>query len=189
MIIPKVICTDIFENPWIDQVENAYNLSFTNESVSNIILFDVWHHLKFPGNALAEFYRVLKPGGRIIIFEPSMSFIGFLVYGLLHHEPVAYFKKIPWFAADSKKPDNEYYAAQGNASRIFGRRFYRDRLNDWEIKKIKRYASFSYILSGGYSKNQLYPDRLLPVLQKVDSILNLLPSIFATRMLVVLEKK
>jgi len=37
-IIPEAICTDLFENPWLDQVENAYNLSFDDNSVSNLIL-------------------------------------------------------------------------------------------------------------------------------------------------------
>ena len=37
--IPECICTDVFPNPWIDQVENAYRMSFADESVSNLILF------------------------------------------------------------------------------------------------------------------------------------------------------
>ena len=59
--IPEAISTDLFENPWIDQVENAYQLSFDDNSVSNLILFDVFHHFEYPGNALSEFNRVLKP--------------------------------------------------------------------------------------------------------------------------------
>ena len=39
-VIDSAICTDIFDNPWIDQVENAYRLSFLDNEVSNIILFD-----------------------------------------------------------------------------------------------------------------------------------------------------
>ena len=87
--IPEAISTDLFENPWIDQVENAYQLSFEDNSVSNLILFDVFHHFEYPGNAFAEFNRVLKPNGRVIIFDPSISMFGYFIYGLLHHEPVA----------------------------------------------------------------------------------------------------
>jgi SAM-dependent methyltransferase len=189
MLVPEVVCTDIFPNPWIDQVENAYALSFENESVSNIILFDVWHHLKYPGDALKEFKRVLKPGGRVIIFDPAMSILGFLVYGAFHHEPVAYFDKITWQTnngADLLK--SEYYAAQGNASRIFYSSKYNKLLGDWEIKKVKKYAALSYVLSGGYGKKQLYPYRLLPAFLQLDKFCNYIPSIFATRLLVVLTK-
>ncbi|MGB8982984.1 MAG: hypothetical protein WCC12_14005, partial [Anaerolineales bacterium] len=55
-VIPDCLRTDLFPNPWIDQVENAYKLSFADESVSDLIMTDVFHHLKYPGSALQEFY-------------------------------------------------------------------------------------------------------------------------------------
>ena len=86
--IPECITTDIFENPLVDQVENAYALSFSDNSLSNLILFDVWHHLQFPGSALQEFSRVLAPGSHLILFEPAaLSWLGRLVFGCFHHEP------------------------------------------------------------------------------------------------------
>ena len=92
--IPECICTDVFPNPWIDQVENAYRMSFADESVSNLILFDVFHHLEYPKAALNEFRRVLKPHGRVILFEPCISALGWIVYGAFHKEPVAWLEKI-----------------------------------------------------------------------------------------------
>jgi len=190
MVVPEVICTDIFQNPWIDQVENAYSLSFENESVSNLILFDVWHHLKYPGTALKEFSRVLKPGGRVIIFDPAMSLLGFVVYGLFHHEPIGIFQKLTWFAENTKELlKNEYYAAQGNASRIFSSSKYKALLSDWKIVKVKKLPSLSYVLSGGYSKPQIIPDRFLSVLFHFEKILDFFPVLFAIRLLIVLEKK
>lgn len=189
MVIPDVICTDIFKNPWIDQVENAYRLSFESNSVSNLILFDVWHHLKYPGTALEEFSRVLKPGGKVIIFEPAISLTGLLVYGLFHHEPIRLFHEIKWYP--QKKADldkDEYYAAQGNACRIFGSSKYKPMLKDFKIVKTKKLSSFSYVLSGGYSKKQLYPDRLFSFITFLEKFLDLFPFIFGTRELIVLEK-
>jgi SAM-dependent methyltransferase len=189
MVIPEAITTDIFPNPWIDRVENAYNLSFENESLSNIILFDVWHHLKYPGAVLEELNRVLKKDGRIILFEPAMSLFGLLVYGLLHHEPIGITKKISWYAREKSDVfKNEYYAAQGNASRIFGSSRYKELLQDWKIVKVKKLSSLSYVLSGGYSKHQFYPAKMLPLLFFLDRIFNKVPLIFATRLLIVLEK-
>ena len=74
--IPECICTDVFPNPWIDQVENAYRMSFADESVSNLILFDVFHHLEYPKAALNEFRRVLKPHGRVIPLRTLYQRIG-----------------------------------------------------------------------------------------------------------------
>jgi SAM-dependent methyltransferase len=190
MVVPEVICTDLFPNPWIDQVENAYNLSFDDNSVSNLILFDVWHHLKFPGDALKEFKRVLMPGGHVIIFDPAISLTGAVVYGLMHHEPVAFFKKIKWLSTDKEANDKKiYYAAQGNATRVFFSSHYKENLTEWKIVNKKRMSSFSYVLSGGYSKKQLYPDKFASCMMKVDKLFDLVPVLFATRLLVVLEKK
>ena len=47
-VIPDCTRTDLFPNPWIDQVENAYALSFSNQFLKGIILIDVFHHLRFP---------------------------------------------------------------------------------------------------------------------------------------------
>jgi SAM-dependent methyltransferase len=188
-VIPNCLRTDIFENNNIDQVEDAYKLSFANNSISNLILFDVFHHLEYPGNALDEFHRVLISGGRIIIFDPCISALGLLVYGLLHHEPLGLTKKIHWNAPkewDSSKA--AYYAAQANAFRIFLRNTNYLETQKWAIRTVRRYSAVSYVASGGYSKPQLYPVCFLPFLKCIDSLADLFPSFFATRILVVIEK-
>ena len=188
-VIPNCLRTDLFPNPWIDQIENAYQLSFRDESVSDLILTDVFHHLKYPGTALKELFRVLRRGGRVIMLEPCISALGFLVYGILHDEPIAVTKKIAWEAPAGWSPDHiDYYAAQGNASRIFlGERF-RHKLGDWRTIKTQRLSAIAYAASGGFSKPQLYPTSALPLIRKFETLLDLFPILFATRLLVILEK-
>jgi len=189
-IIPHCLCTDIFPNPWIDRVENIYHLSFVDNEVSNIIMIDVFHHISHPGTALSELSRVLCKNGRLIIFEPYVSLLGWLVYGLLHNEPISMNKDIEWIAPDNYTSGNgPYYAAQGNASRIFGSNRYSVYLKDWNRLVYRRMSYISYIASGGFSKPQLYPLKLLPLIQQLDSFLDLFPKLFASRMLVVLEKR
>ncbi len=188
-VIPNCLRTDLFPNPWLDQTEDAYRLSFKPDSVSNIILFDVFHHLRHPGNAFEEFKRVLKPGGRVIIFDPCLSLLGLVVYGILHHEPIAIKDKIEWRAPQGWSPDRDsYYAAQGNAYRIFYGRNHDADLSEFKLLERKRLACISYVASGGYSKPQMYPDSFYPLMQSVDKAANLLPWLFATRLLVVLER-
>jgi SAM-dependent methyltransferase len=188
-VLPSCICTDIFPNPWIDQVENAYSLSFADQSLSNIILFDVFHHLEFPGTALEEFRRALKPGGRVIIFDPDISLLGSIVYGIFHHEPVSFFKKINWFAPESFNINNaQYYAAQGNANRIFKASLYEKQLKDWKKLKVKPLSSISYICTGGYRGKKIIPDSLYPYTKYLEKTLDRFPFLFSTRLLTVLEK-
>ncbi len=190
MIIPNAICTDLFENPWIDQVENLYSLSFADNSVSTLILFDVFHHIQYPGSALQEFNRVLVPGGQVVIFDPSISFTGLIVYGLFHHEPIGWLKKIKWFAPKSFKPwESSYYASQGNSTRIFFSKKYQSKLPDFSIKVKLRFSALSYILSGGYSKPQLFASNHYNGIKRVEKILDYFPILFSTRSLVVLKKR
>jgi SAM-dependent methyltransferase len=188
-VMPEALATDIFPNPWLDQVENAYALSFKDNSVANLILFDVWHHLEYPGSALAEFHRVLEPRGRLIIFDPAMGILGRLVYGLFHHEPLALGDEIRWRAPDDFSPEDiTYYAAQGNAERVFFSEVFRDYLSDWRMVRQSRFSSISYIASGGFSRPQLYPSALYPAMRVLDRMASHIPAAFATRLLVVLEK-
>jgi len=188
-VIPDCIRTDLFPYPWIDQIENAYQLSFEDESVSDLILTDVFHHLKYPGTALKELHRVLRKGGRVIMLEPCMSLLGGVVYGMFHTEPIAVTKKIEWLAPNGWSPDQiDYYAAQGNATRIFAGNKYLHQLKDWHKVKAIRFSATAYAASGGYSVSQLYPTSMLPVLKGIEKVLDLLPALFATRLLVILEK-
>jgi len=188
-VIPACIRTDLFPNPWIDRVENAYALSFKDETVSHIILFDVFHHLRYAGTALREFRRVLVKRGRVIIFDPYISLLGLVVWGLAHAEPVSLFRRVEWLAPDGwVSTEGEYYAAQGNATRLFARSCLDDRLRGWSVIEKLRISALSYVASGGYSGPQLYPDRWLPWVKKLERALDVWPLLFATRLLVVLEK-
>lgn len=186
--LPECCCTDLFSNPWIDQVENAYKLSFADNSVSNIILFDVFHHIEYPQIVLDEFNRVLQKDGRVIIFEPSISILGWIVYGFFHKEDVAWFKKINRENSNVDIEKLGYYAAQGNASRIFLHKKYKSMLNNFDIITHKKIAAIAYVLSGGYSSKQLFPDRLYPRIKGFEKFANHFPSFFSTRLLVVLKK-
>jgi hypothetical protein len=187
--IPNCVTSDIFSNPWLDRVENAYELRVDDSSIRNLILFDVFHHLKYPGSALAEFQRVVMPKGRVILFEPAMGTLGKLVYGLFHHEPLALNSGIEFFPPPGNKAsEHGYYAAQGNAWRIFVKGERPELFDRWNVIRCRTFCALSYVLSGGFSKPCLYPLFLLPAVRIVERLLEVAPSLFGTRLLVVLEK-
>jgi SAM-dependent methyltransferase len=187
-ILPDCITSDIFPNPWLDRVENAYALNFPAQSVARLILFDVWHHLQYPGAALREFRRVLAPGGAVVLFEPAMGLLGRAVYGLFHHEPLSLNQPIAWdIPANFDPADQTYYAAQGNCWRLAHQP--PAALADWNIARVQYYPALAYLLSGGFRGPQLFPDRALPALQTLEKILQPFPALTAARMLVVLRPK
>lgn len=188
--IPDCVTSDLFANPWIDRVENAYAIGYPDRSLGTLILFDVWHHLQYPGTALVEFRRVLRPGGRLILFEPAASLLGRMVYGLFHHEPLGMTRPITWSApADFEPAAQTYYAAQGNCWRMFADGELPPEASGWELRSAEPFCDLTYLASGGFSRPQIYPTGLYPFLKKLDHLAGRYPRIFATRMLVVLERK
>ena len=185
---PSAISTDLFSNRWIDLACDAYEMPFRSHSLSHLLLFDVFHHLEWPGAFLQEAERVLIRNGRVILFEPYISWGSYPAYGIFHPEPVAWGRRI---SQENKAPrSRHYYAAQGNATRIFfGERNLLTSLEKWSVLKREAFSAFGYLLSGGYSKPALYPKSAAGFLKKLDSALTGWPRIFAGRCLVVLEKK
>jgi SAM-dependent methyltransferase len=184
--LPRAICSDLFPNPWLDVVCDGYELPFASGSISHLILFDVFHHLRCPRAFLNEARRVLAERGRVILFEPFISVTSFPVYGLLHHEPVAWKSPID-FAAEYPRP-RDYYAAQSNSTRLFFRNEDRAWLEGWTVARAEAFSAFSYFLSGGYSKAALYPLSLLPALRRLDAVLSCCPRLFGGRCLIELHR-
>jgi SAM-dependent methyltransferase len=185
-VIPNVVRTDLFANPWIDQVENAYALTFADGEVSHVILFDVFHHLQHPQTALRECRRVLAPRGRVIIFDPYVSVTGRIVYGPLHHEPIGSDPIVADAPRGFDPHHHSYYAAQGNATRVFWKGEAPEILSGWEVIARERIGAWAYALTGGYSKPQLYPAALYPLVHQFDAVAEALPQLLALRALVVL---
>lgn len=183
---PKAISSDLFTNPWLDLVYDGYDMPFADESVSHLVLFDVFHHLRAPKAFLREAGRVLTPGGRVILFEPCISVMSYPAY-VLHHEGVNW--REPIFMGDQLPRPRDYYTGQGNATRLFFSDEYKGWLEGWRVSHAERIAALSYLLSGGYSKPQLYPDRMLGLMQKLDEILSRYPRLFAARALIVLQRR
>ena len=189
-VIPQCVTTDLFPNPWLDRRENCYRLSFADGSVSHLILFDVWHHLRYPGTALQEFHRVLAPGGRLILFEPAASWLGRFIYHFFHHEPVAVREPIIWAApAGFSAEDADYYAAQGSATRLFWWGEGHDRLAGWRLHEVRPVTSFDYFATGGFSGPQLGGRFLHGLMRALDFLASPFPRVFAARLLVVMEKE
>lgn len=186
--LPEAICTDLFPNPWLDLVCDGYELPFAKASLSHLILFDVFHHLRRPGAFLNEARRVLlgQGQGRLILFEPFISVTSYPVYALLHHEPVAWTQPISYLT-DYPRP-RDYYAAQGNATRLF---FSKEAgpgwPGGWKIAHAEAFSSFHYLLSGGYSRRALYPMKLLDTARRMDGLMSQWPRLFGARCLVELR--
>jgi Methylase involved in ubiquinone/menaquinone biosynthesis len=188
-VIPNATTTDLFPNPWLDRTENIYALSCADNSVGAVILFDVFHHLRYPGRAMIELRRVLRPGGRVILWEPAMGLLGRTVLGLFHHEPLGLCAPITWTAPEDFDPHHtDYYAAQGNAWRCFARTNSTIDLSGWGQPRIEYYPALAWLLTGGFRGPCLLPSWMEPILEPLESLPRPLAKLLSSRMLISLVK-
>lgn len=185
--LPEAIATDLFPNPWLDVVCDGYELPFADATISHLILFDVFHHLRAPRAFLREAARVLIPHGRVILFEPFISLLSCPVYALLHHEPLGLKQEIS--SDDALPRRRDYYAAQGNATRLFFNQKRPKPFEGWETFHRETFASFAYLFSGGFSRPGVYPLAVLPAFAKIDRWLSRWPRLFGARCVIGLTRE
>ena len=188
-IIPNCLTSDQFKSEEIDKKINIYNINLKKNSVKNVIMIDVFHHLQFPNLALQEIKKILIKNGKLIMIEPAMGLIPRVIYKLFHYEPNGFNFKINWNKTSKKSLNKKkYFAAQS----LPWRAFVLNELNlknNFKVNKIKIFSDFTFLFSGGYSYPSLYPLIFYPVIKHIDLLLTFLnKKLFGARMLIVLEK-
>mgnify|MGYP000951185984 CR=1 FL=1 len=94
--------TDLF-SPLADVKADICNLPFKDNQYDVILCNHVLEHIPDDTKAMQELYRVLKPGGRVIMVEPGITPISKLIYKMGHEEPVimGWDMNDPWLNAMS----------------------------------------------------------------------------------------
>lgn len=88
----EMVNIDIEDRPGVDVVADAHNLPFDDNSFDAVLAVEVLEHLYDPHMAVSEMYRVLKPGGRVILttrflyplHDTPHDYFRYTHYGLKH---------------------------------------------------------------------------------------------------------
>ncbi len=71
-ISPKLVALGQAKFPHVRLIEgDIENLPFPSESLDGALLSGVVHHLPDPRKCAAEVFRVLRPGGKFVAFDPN----------------------------------------------------------------------------------------------------------------------
>jgi len=192
---PACIATDVVRvGPWIDRIVDAHHLDFPPDSVGNLVVFDVIHHLQRPLGFLRQAEQVLRPGGRLILCEPAVTLWSRLVYGFFHHEPL----DMAWdlFGLDALPPESDVGHTFANEA-IGELLFWKNRtrtlalIPQLTLCAATKFGFLLYPLTGGFGYRAYLPRMGFTWALAVEDILL---SPFASwltglRMLVVLEKR
>jgi SAM-dependent methyltransferase len=63
----EYIGCDIQEGPRVDRIEDVHQLTFADNTVGAVIALDTLEHVADPRRAMEEVWRVLRPGGVVVI--------------------------------------------------------------------------------------------------------------------------
>ena len=189
--LSNVVTTDIQPAPWLDCVADAQRLPFGMGAVGNIVMVDVLHHVEHPGVFFREAIRVLKPGGRIVMVEPAITWGSTLFYRLLHHEPVVI--RADPLTEGAPDPNRDPYESNQAIPTLIATRD-RDRFHrifpELRLFSVDWFSFVSYPLSGGFKSWSLLTAgmarHLIAMEHAVERILG--PHV-AFRMMLVVEKR
>jgi SAM-dependent methyltransferase len=187
--VPQILSFDIVWAPWLDFVADAQRLPIASESVQNLVMLDVLHHIEFPRRFLAEASRVLSPGGRVIMVEPAITPLSWLFYRLLHEEPTD-MTADPWADGVPNASKDPYIGNQALPTLLFGRHMevFGRECPQFRVVGIDWLSLFAYPLSGGFKAWRLITPRLARMLLRLEDLIA--PAVgrgIGFRMIVVLE--
>ena len=187
--------TDIGEDDHLDFKNiDAQSTGFNSESFDYVIASNMIHHIPFPIKFFKEMNRIIKKGGKLIIFESYCSLIFQLATIIMKHEGFDFTLDV-W---DEKNPkSDEKNAWHGNIAvphLIFDdkAKFEKNLGKYFKIEYEKLTECFIFLNSGGVtSKTKCIPlnNFFLNLLNKIDKILvKLFPKIFCMGRRIVLKK-
>ena len=171
----NVIRTDIL--PW-DEGEvvgaiDATKLPYPDDYFDGAFAIDVLHHLEYPIQVLSELRRVIKPSGRIVLIEPHVSLVSYLIFKIFHDEMTSLRIKF-----DPDQPAVGAAPSEGNqtlAQTIFrtkrGLRALREAgLLERENLEMDFFHHFSFFATGGLTRTLPTPPILIRCLLKIERL-------------------
>jgi len=188
--LPESISIDIVSLPWLDIIAQAQMLPFKNESIGNIVLVDVLHHIENPSSFFKEAGRILKPDGRIILIEPAITPVSWIVLHLFHPEPID-MREDPFSEMEVDPSREPFDANQAIPTLLFGRyrKGFLRKFPDLSIISLQYLDLFVYPLSGGFRPWCLIPHRYIQGLLGIErNILPVLGPLMAFRFFCVIKK-
>lgn len=171
----KVLMTDLL--PWrkngiIGNI-NSENLPFENDFFESAFALDAIHHICDPVKAISELCRVVRPGGKVVIIEPYVSYLSYLVYRIFHNEQTTWNYRIN--KTRKVKIKNIAEGEQSTMQSIM--------LNYGLIKSVQKqcgkvisyewsqFSPFSFFATGGLSKPLPTPACIIRLLIRSEQVL------------------
>tara|TARA_B100000242_G_scaffold235261_1_gene175132 strand:+ start:2126 stop:2932 length:807 start_codon:yes stop_codon:yes gene_type:complete len=173
---------------------DAQNTGFPNESFDYVIASNMIHHIPFPIRFFKEMNRILKRGGKLIIFESYCSVIFQIVTLIMRHEGFDFTINV-WDEKKAKSDQNNAWHGNVAVSNLIfdnKEKFKKELGNFFKIEYEKLSECLIFLNSGGVtSKTKHIPMNrfFLNILHNLDEFLiKFFPNIFCMGRKIVLKK-
>lgn len=161
------VASDLHAAPWNAVAADASRLPLRGGSVAAVVGVDVLHHLAAPAAFFAEAARVLVPRGRLVLLEPWITPLSWVIYRFFHQEDcrlsVDGWDPFPGGAKDSFDGDAAVpwrIVRDSDPSRWTALGF--------APPHVRRESGFAYLLSLGFRPRTLLPLFAVPVARALD---------------------
>ena len=174
---------------------DAQATGFENEEFDFVISSNMIHHLPFPVKFFNEMHRILKKGGKLIIFDAHCSVLLQLVLILMKHEGFDFTKNVWSLNEPSTDIEDPWSGNSAIPYLIFNEKSkFKQKLGEkFNLKYLKLCECLLFLNSGGVTSKTFYIPLnffFLNILKYLDKFLTILfPKIFALGYKIVLEKK
>ncbi len=190
----EYIVSDYAEHPWLDACNvDALHTGFPDESFDFVVSSNMVHHVPYPVRFFDEMYRILKPGGVLLIQEINASFFMRTLLRLMRHEGYSFDVDVFDPQVVCTDPEDLWSANCAIPNLLFddAAKFH-TQVPQFQIVMQSYSEFFNFINSGGVIAKTFsipLPVFLLKTIELIDTCLaNCAPSVFALQRQIVLKK-
>lgn len=149
-VIPAAKTSELIPSQGVDLSLNALEIGDRlKDSLSNLLMVNVFHHICDAMAFLTAASTALKPGGRLIMIEPWLNPWSTFCYRLVGHEPLdptqsgwSFPSNDPLFDSNQAQPWIVFHRDRQRFQQSFP---------EFKIITLEPLMPLSYVLSGGHS--------------------------------------
>ena len=173
-MVPELITSDILPYEGVDQVVDATELPFEDQSISFIGMVNVFHHIPDTERFLQEAQRCLLPGGRLFIVDQHPGYISTPILRFIHHEP--FDQRAASWRFESTGPLSGANGALAWIVFVRDRRKFHQSFPNLRLVRYRPHTPLRYWLSGGLNRWNLLPGPAFQFATGMDRILTRISS-------------
>ena len=173
-MVPELITSDILPYEGVDQVVDATQLPFEDQSIRFIGMVNVFHHISDTERFLQEAQRCLLPGGRLFIVDQHPGYISTPILRFIHHEPFD-LRAASW-GFESTGPLSGANGALAWIVFVRDRHKFQQLFPNLRLVRYSPHTPLRYWLSGGLKAWNLLPSPAFPWATRMDRILTRISS-------------